>query len=267
MHLLKTPSLIILALAALSVGYSCSGELDGSGNSLVNIRLIDAPGDFDEAWVEIRGVEILQGRSRESTGANWLYLEYQQPNQQVDISKLVGGGILLLGRAEIPDGTISKIKLVLGEDHYLVRNGRRISLTLDARESEIELDVNYELENSFSYDVYLDFDLGRSVKSTSDSTRFILSPTVRSFVRYQTSEIGGTIRQEDAWPVIYAIQGKDTLSTLTNARGDYTFMGLKEGKHTVLIQPRPPYMDTVFQAETELGKITAIEQITLRIRP
>lgn len=244
--------------------FSCSETSEGSGKSLVNFRLIDAPGDFDEAWIGIRGVEVLQGRSRGATDAHWIFIEYQQANQQVDISKLVADGVLLIGRSEIPIGTISKIRLLLGEDHYLIKNGERLSLTLNTG-AEIEIDVEYRLEDSFSYDVYLDFDLDKSIQKTSDTTQFLLSPVVRSFVRYETSEIGGKIRPVEARPVLYAIQGSDTISTLTNSRGEYTFMGLKEGKHTLLILPRKPYLDTIFQAETEKGKLTAIEEIILRV--
>src|SRR5690606_6686262 len=105
------PIWLLLILAALFFNYSCSGISDESGMALVNIRLIDAPGDFDEAWIEVLGVEILQGRSRESNDAHWEYIPYQQSNQQVDISKLVAEGVLLIGRTEVPVGTISQIRL------------------------------------------------------------------------------------------------------------------------------------------------------------
>jgi hypothetical protein len=238
--------------------------MGGNGKALVNIRLIDAPGDFDEAWIEILGVEILQGRSRTSSEANWIFIDYQSPNQQVDIAKLVGDGVLLLGRAEIPEGTISNIRLILGQDHYLVRNGDRRSLNLAQGESEVELDVGYELVNSFSYDIYLDFDLDRSIKSTSDPLQYILSPNVRTFVRQGTSEINGKIRPPEAGHVLYAIQGTDSISTLTNTAGEYTFMGLKEGKHTLHVLARSPFIDTLFQVETEEGKLTTIEDIFLK---
>lgn len=260
----KTFTFWVLLSALFWGGFSCTDEMGGNGKALVNLRLIDAPGDFDEAWVEILGVEILQGRSRTSSEANWIFIEYQPANQQVDISKLVGDGVLLLGRAEIPEGTISKIRLILGQDHYLVRNGERRSLNLAPGESEVELDVDYALENSFSYDIYLDFDLDRSVKPTSDPLEFNLFPKVRTFVRQGTSEISGRIRPPEARPVLYAIQGSDSLSTLTNSLGEYTFLGLKGGRHTLRILARSPFIDTVFQVETEEGKLITIEDIFLK---
>ncbi len=262
--MVKKPSVFLLIFIVL--GVACNDASEGTGKALVNLLLIDAPGDFDEAWIEVRGVEILQGRNRESNDAHWLLIEYEQPNRQVDIAKLVGGGTLLLGRAELPITPISKIRLILGEEHHLIKNGKTRSLTLkDPSESAIEINVDYPLEPSLSYDIYLDFDLERSVQSTSDSTEFVLFPVVRSFVRQETSEIEGKIRPTDAKSVLYAIQGTDTVTTLTDARGQFSFKGLKEGKHTLLIQSRKPYLDTLFTVSTAIGKSTVLEEIILKI--
>ena len=263
-YTLKKPSIFLFILMVF--GVACNDASEGTGKALVNLRLIDAPGDFDEAWIEIRGVEILQGRNRESNDAHWLLIEYEQPNQQVDIAKLVGGGILLLGRTELPTTPISKIRLILGEEHYLTKNGKTRSLTLkEPNKSAVEIDVDYPLEQSLSYDIYLDFDLEKSIRSTSDSTQFLLSPVVRSFVRQETSEIEGKIRPTEAKPVLYAIQGADTVTTLTDAGGQFSFRGLKKGKHILLIKPRKPYLDTVFSVSTEIGEATVLEEIILKI--
>src|SRR5690554_4996253 len=89
---------MLFLFGSMFISFSCSDISKQEGKALVNIRLIDAPGDFDEAWIEILGVEILQGRNRESNDAHWEFVPYQQPNQQVDISKLVAEGVLLIGR-------------------------------------------------------------------------------------------------------------------------------------------------------------------------
>ena len=259
-------SLSVFLFVATVFGAACTDASEGTGLALVNIRLIDAPGDFDQAWIEIDAVEVMQGTDRQGADAQWRYIPYDQANQQVDVSQLVGEGVLLLGRAEVPAGGIFKIKLILGGDHYLNKNGKTRSLTLANPEaSVIEMDVNYRLERSLSYDIYLDFDLEKSIKATSDSTRFLLDPRVRSFVKEERSEIRGRIQPSAAKPVIYAIQEKDTVTTLTDAQGNYSLRGLEEGKYALYILPRPPYRDTLFAAETQTGEVTAIENIILRL--
>src|SRR5690606_12406817 len=120
-------------------------------------------------------------------------------------------------------------------------------LTLrDPETAVIEVDVNYRVERNLSYDIYLDFDLGRSIKPTSDSTRFELEPRVRSFVSNDRSNIKGRIQPAASKPVVYALHGKDTVTTLSDAQGNYSLRGLDPGKYTLRILPRKPFRDTTF---------------------
>lgn len=258
---------IILFIVLPFLG-GCTDATEGTGLALVNIRLIDAPGDFDEAWIEFEGVELLQGTDRQAVEGQWISLPYDQADQQVDVSKLVGEGVLLLGRKEIPVGGIFKIRLLLGDNHYLTKNGRERSLTLqNPEDTMIEVDVNYRLERNLSYDIYLDFDLEQSIKRTADSTRFLLEPKVRSFVRNDRTIIKGKIQPSAARPVIYAIQGKDTVTTLTDLQANYSLRGLDPGKYTVRILPRRPYRDTTFSIEAIKGADTTLENIVLKLPP
>lgn len=252
---------MVLVLATGVLAFSCTEGLKGSGKALANFRLIDAPGDFDEAWIEIRGVRIVQ----ENNDADPIFIPYDQPNQQVDVSKLVGGGVLLIGRSEIPVGSISKISLVLGEDHYLIKDGNRRSLALNSGKGDIDVAVDFPMKESLSYDVYLDLDLEKSILGTTDSTQFRLSPRVRAFMRNETAELAGRLRPAGARPVLLAIQGSDTLTTMTNTQGEYLLMGLQSGLCTLLIQPRKPYLDTAFLVETAIGKVTSLEDIDLKL--
>lgn len=256
----------IILLAALVFAVSCNDASEGSGMALVNLRLIDAPGDFDEAWIEIEGVEVMLGKDRQGTDAEWVYLPYDQPNQKIDVSKLVGEGVLLLARAEVPVGAISKIKLILGNDHHLMKKDKRRSLTLkDPGGHAFEIEADYRLERSLSYDIYLDLDLERSILSTSDTTQFLLQPKVRSFIREERGEIKGEIEPISAKPVIYAIRDGDTVTTLSDAQGVFALRGLEEGEHTLHIIPRPPFLDTLFSIETIKGEAIQLDDIFLRL--
>src|SRR5690606_31970756 len=203
-HFLKTLSIVLFV--SIAFGVACTDATEGTGLALVNIRLIDAPGDFDEAWIEFEGVELFHGTDRQAVEGQWIHIPYDQVDRQVDVSKLVGDGVLLLGRQEVPVGGIFKIRLLLGQDHYLTKEGKDLSLTLkDPEITVIEIDVNYRLERNLSYDIYVDFDLDRSIKGTTDTNRFLLEPKVRSFISNDRSIIKGKIQPAAAKPVVYAI--------------------------------------------------------------
>lgn len=261
-------NLTIVLFTAFAVGVACTDDSEGTGLALVNIRLIDAPGDFDEAWIEIEGVELMLGTDRQGADGQWLHIPYDQPNRQVDVSKLVGSGILLLGRTEVPVGGISKIKMILGEDHYLMKNGKRLSLTTKEQgASTVEMEVDYRLGRNFSYDIYLDFDLEQSIEATPDSMQFLLNPRIRSFVKEDRGEVAGRTQPAAAKPVVYGFHGKDTLTTLTDGQGNFSLRGLEEGEYAIHIRPRPPYLDTLFFVEVVKGEATTIEDISLRLQP
>ena len=261
-------NLPIILFIVLAFFGGCTDATEGTGLALVNIRLIDAPGDFDEAWIEFEGVELFHGTDRQAVEGEWIHIPYDQADRQVDVAKLVGEGVLLLGRQEIPVGGIFKIRLLLGSDHYLTKNGKDRSLTLrDPETAVIEVDVNYRVERNLSYDIYLDFDLGRSIKPTSDSTRFELEPRVRSFVSNERSNIKCRIQPAASKPVVYALHGKDTVTTLSDAQGNYSLRGLDPGKYTLRILPRKPFRDTTFSIEAEKGVDTTLANIVLKLPP
>jgi hypothetical protein len=265
-HFPTNLSIILFIVMAFLGG--CTDATEGTGLALVNIRLIDAPGDFDEAWIEFEGVELFHGTDRQAVEGQWIHVPYDQVDRQVDVSKLVGEGVLLLGRQEVPVGGIFKIRLLLGSAHYLAKSGKERSLTLlDPEAAVIELDANYRLERNLSYDIYLDFDLEKSIQPTADSTRFTLDPQVRSFVSGDRSIIRGRIQPAAAKPVVYAIHDKDTVTTLSDAQGNYSLRGLDPGKYAIWVLPRKPYRDTTFSVEAEKGADTTLENIVLRLPP
>src|SRR5690606_2580970 len=108
-HFLKTLSIVLFV--SIAFGVACTAATEGTGLGMVMIRLTDAPGDFDNAWIAFDGVDLSHGTNRQAVGGQWIHIPYDQADRQVDVSKLVGGGVLLLGRQEVPVGGIFNIRL------------------------------------------------------------------------------------------------------------------------------------------------------------
>ncbi|MCS4433744.1 DUF4382 domain-containing protein [Aquiflexum gelatinilyticum] len=240
--------------------------------ALVNVFVIDAPGDFEEVWVEILGVEVKTTGTRGQDNANPIFFENVQSNKQVNLSSLILDKQFLVGRGELLVGAITELTLKLGTNHYVVIDGARIPLVIENIENQNpSLTVNYPLDPGISYDIFIDFEVFRSITaSPNPANGFVLKPKLRSFTRVDTGEIAGSILPLKENAVVYAIQGQDTVSStaIELSTGKFKLRGIL-GNHTVSIIP----FNSAFQSETitnvrvESRKITQINEITLRPKP
>ncbi len=240
----------------------CDNDTIGN-KSLINVLLIDAPGDFDEVWIEILGVEVLPSGSRGLDNANWINIPYLSASNTVRVSDLVADEMLLLGRREIQSGTISKVKLLLGETFYLISDEEQVPLfPVGNLENYLELDVDIRIEPGISYDLYLDFNLAESVMENA-AGGYQLKPSLRSFVRQGTAEISGTIAPNAIKPHVYAISVADTFATLTNNSGTFRLRGLPPVDFRVWIDAPQGLMDTTFTVSTQPDTLVQLPNIIL----
>ena len=265
----KFPLLIPILICCLF--YSCITDGERS-TALVNVFVIDAPGDFDEVWVEILGVDVKTIGTRGQDNADPVFFENLQSNKQVNLSSLILDKQFLVGRGELLVGAITELTLKLGTDHYVVIDGARIPLVIENIENQNpSLTVNYTLDPGISYDIFIDFEVFRSITSQPNPANgFVLRPKLRSFTRADTGEIAGSILPLRENAIIYAIQGRDTVSStaIDLPTGKFKLRGIL-GSHTVSIIPfNTKYLpETIPNVNVESRKITQINAITLRPKP
>ncbi|WP_186757370.1 DUF4382 domain-containing protein [Echinicola salinicaeni] len=258
--------IFILFLPFLVFTSSCLENEVNQKRSLVNIYLIDAPGDFDQAWLEILRVEVFLDEVNNGETEGWVPFDYIPLSNIVNVSALVAESQLILGRSELELGTIRQIKLVLGEEHYLIKDEDRLALSLAPEvNNEVVLDVDYVLRGGNSYDIYLDMDLGRSIKADPNAEEsYLLNPVMRSFATGDEASISGKVTPVDAQPFVHAILGQDTLTTLTDESGDFYFRGLRAGEYQIYFHPASPYLDSTTTVVTKLDSLSQMETILLR---
>jgi hypothetical protein len=257
---LLIPSILLGCVTLLSY---CGDAPDN--RALVNFLLIDAPGDFDQVWIEIRGVEILPQGTRGAENANWIFFPYTPANKMVNVSEQVGENRLLLGRKEIHAGAISKIRLLIGDEYYLLKNGARIPLNPVAGiEDYLEMDVAFNVPVGLAFDIYIDFNLASSIINDGQGG-FNLKPALRAFTVAQTATIRGTVLPNVARPHIFAISEKDTFGTLTGPNGLFLLRGLPPGPYQLRFAARPPYLDTAFMVNTLPDTVSQLPNFNLRM--
>ena len=254
--------LLILFLPILI--WSCK-EFDDSPKALVNVLLIDAPAKWDSVIVGIQGVElefVPNGREGEVQRLFW---PYEPGDKLIDISQLVGGTALPVARNEMQLGQITGITLRLGPDNALYLDEDRYQLELPEGNTDYYLPISLDLEQGFSYDLILDFDLEKSIQVTNpDPLTLDFNPTISAYPGIGRGDLTGSTSPTDLQPAIYAIQESDSVSTHTNSSGNFIFR-LEPGSYDVFIDPKDSRYnpDTIRGVIIESGKATTIDRITL----
>jgi hypothetical protein len=249
-----------LGLLALLGGCSTDSGTGAPGLGRVNIRLTDAPGDFEQVNLVITGVSIHRG---DETSGAWETMQFETAT--FDLLELRNGVFTNLATALVPAGQYTQVRLLLGEGSNVVVDGVTHPLKVPSgMQSGYKIIGDFEVPSGGQVDLTLDFDAARSIVVTG-SDNYLLKPTVRMIVNavVTTGQIIGRVLPAGVSVAIYAIQGTDTLQTTApDAAGAFTLAALLAGSYDVAIHPAADYRDTTIAGvavtagqSTDLGDI------------
>ena len=263
----------------------CNDDSDNSNPiSRIQLKLVDAPGDYLEVNVEI--IDILYNDTDGDEG--WVSIGTPDGDPlEVDLTELVSGNSLLLADEELPSGSLNQIRLVLSDNNWLVieeENGEAsepIHLdTPSAQQSGLKLKLNTELEPGFTYSFILDWDVQKSVVKAGNSGKYNLKPVIDVIAEVNSGSIEGTVVGKldvnDVDPialenVVVEVYDKDDLvnsvnSTLTDVNGYFIFQGLKAGNYVIKINSTgyvPYETPSGSEIDVVVGAVEKVETIEL----
>jgi hypothetical protein len=257
-------SFIYLAIVLLFVS-GCEVP-DDSPKALVNIFLMDSPAQWDSVVVEIEGVEIEFVQSARQGETQKIWLPYEPAKKTINLSKLVNGITLPVSRKEFQLGQITAITLRLGTSHALFQGDNRFELVLPSEVTDFKKDLKVDLEDGISYDLVLDMDLEKSIQVVQqEPLKLSFNPTIYAFSGIGRGEVIGTVFPMELKPAIFAISGKDSVSTHTNTGGGFLFR-LQPGFYNLYIDPKDNryFSETLPNIEVKTGQPTNLERVTLK---
>ncbi len=234
---------------------------DDLKTAYLEVRLTDAPGDYEEVNVDIQGVEVHASEGNDESG--WRSLDVQKG--VYDLLKLTNGLDTLLGTGEFPAGRISQVRLLLGENNSVRVGGEELDLdTPSGQQSGLKLNVQADLVEGIKYVILLDFDAAQSVLKTGNN-KYKLKPVIRTIVNSESGAIKGTIDPVEASPAVFAIIGNDTLATANASEtGKFLLRGLPSGSYTVSFEPKAGYVPVQkSDVSVSIGAVTDLGQINI----
>ncbi len=269
-------------LSALTVIFAASCNTDDSpddlqGKARVNFFLVDAPGDFDEVWVEVLAVRLkmddnslddddTQGDDDDNYDS-WQEVSYEGETQMVNLLDLTGANSLLLGTEDFDEGEIDQIRLILGTNNYVVKDGVESDLkTPSAQQSGLKIKIDQELEAGQTYDLIIDFDVAKSIVVAGNSGNINLKPVLRAYLQ-EAAGISGQIMPLEAQMIeVTAMDGDDTYTTYVDENGNFKIQGLDAGTYSLVITPNELYVPVQIDGiMVEDGEMTVVEPITLEL--
>lgn len=255
---MKKLALIIAVFSSCVFMYSCKkDDSSSSGSAHVSMHLTDGPSAYDAVYLDIKQVEVTM------SGHSAVTLTPVRPGIY-DILQFRNGLDTLLIRADIPAGNVEQIRLILGNNNSVVVDGTTYALTTPSGQtSGVKLNLNQTFVANGSYDVWIDFDAGKSVVATG-SGKYILKPVIRAYSASTNGKIKGYVLPLGALTTVYAINATDTFVAIPAIDGFYSFSGLASGTYNVWFDAGVvAYRDTTINSvsvsygtEVNLGTIT-----------
>jgi hypothetical protein len=234
---------------------SCSKQENSSGKSQLKVYLTDDPADYDQVIIDVKDVQI--NVTNDTTGG-WQSLSTVNTGSY-DLLKLVNDDDTLLASSDIPTGTIQQMRLILGDNNYVVVNGQNIPLeTPSAQQSGLKFNIHQNVSSGILYTITLDFDAAKSIVKTGNH-KYILKPVIRTVFNAVGGSIKGFVLPDTVTTAVYAIQNPDTVaSTFTGTNGGYLIKGLSAGSYTLSFVPN----DTTFVTQTKTGIVVTTGNVT-----
>lgn len=166
-------------------------------NAKLRIILTDAPANYQEVLIDIQEVRVHSAADGEEGG--WRTLS--DINAGVyNLLDFTNGVDTLIAEEEMPFGTISQIRLMLGENNRIKKGGEYYVIkTPSAQQSGLKLKVHADLNRGVTYHLWLDFDAGRSIVEKGNGS-YSLKPVIRVFTEATSGAIKGFVAPLEAGP-------------------------------------------------------------------
>ena len=255
----------IFAAMAICFFLACSkNQKSDSTMASLQVRLTDGPDpSVKEVWVDIQQIEIIM-----SDTSHPILLNGTHPGLY-NLLAFSDGKDTILADATIPAGSISQIRLILGDNNYIItKSGEKIALkTPSAQESGLKVQVHKEVTGGILYRLTLDFDAGKSIVKAGNSGKYLLKPVLRIFSLVPSGgDIQGVVVPDSFSTTIFAIQGLDTVASAftDTTNGKYLFKDLPAGGYSLSFIPADTtFMPASLTTTVTLGQITNVDTVKL----
>lgn len=260
---MKASQLLSAALVLSSLLSSCDrNESVSKPSSRLQVRLTDDPAAFDKVNIDIREIHV---NFNGDSANGWQVLPGVRAGVY-NLLDLVNDKDTLLADAMIPSGRIQQMRLVLGENNSIEKDGKVYELkTPSAMQSGLKFNIHQDLDEGLMYVLLMDFDAGRSVTRTGNGN-YVLKPVIRTVLNAAGGSIRSVVMPDSVRTFVYALKGSDTIAgTATSSNGSFLINGLAAGTYNLSLVPTDTFYisSKIEGVQVNIGQVTSMDTIKL----
>jgi Domain of unknown function (DUF4382) len=248
---------LVSAFAVLCVVvYSCQKDISGGSNADINkphavtIFLTDHQTPvFDSVFIDLRKMEV---KLEDDTLPNGGWVSLNIRAGVYNILRFRNGLDTLFATGTLPNARIRKIRLTLGTQNSVMKNGQSFPLRVKDEDREVVANIessNFEITNSGQVLFWIDFDASRSIQvdnsGPGNGNGYRLKSSIKIFTRSHSGAIEGRVLPRAADALVMAIIGTDTAMAIPDHDdGEFKIVGLNAGTYKIFIDGNNNYNDT-----------------------
>lgn len=246
---------VVAVISVSVIFYSCQKDISGNTSDVnkphgVTIYLTDHQTPvFDSVFVDLQGLEVkLEDDTLPNSG--WVNLNI---NPGVyNILRFRNGLDTLFAIGTLPNARVKKVKLILGTQNSVMKNGQVFPLRIKDEDREVIANLyasNFEITTSGQVLFWIDFDAGNSIQvdnsGSGNNNGYRLKSHIKIFTRSHSGEIEGKVLPLAADPIVKAVIGSDTATAIPDDDdGEFKIVGLTAGTYKLIIDGQNGYNDT-----------------------
>jgi hypothetical protein len=207
---------------------SCGGSSGGESTGTLSLSLSDAPAsDYSAVYVTVAEIQV--HRTGEGEG-RWETI--LTPNTTLNLLTLTNGRTASLGVAELPVGSYTQMRLILGDTpdsttnilghthdypNYFIDSGANIVplVVPSGYQTGIKIIRNFEVQAGQRVGLILDFDAGRSIVQAGSSGKWLLKPTIKIIDTVNVYALSGIVTDGSDEPIPGAMVTAQTYNAST----------------------------------------------------
>lgn len=245
----------LLMFIAVTIFYSCQKDssvsmADVNKPHLATIYLTDHQTPvFDSVFIDLQRLEVKLEDDTLSNGG-WVKLAIRPG--VYNILRFRNGLDTLFATGTLPSARLKKIKLVLGTQNSVMKNGQSFSLRVKNEDREVIANLDnslFDITANGQVLFWIDFDAGNSIQvdnsGQGNNNGYRLRSHIKIFSRSHSGQIEGRVLPRAADPIVKAVFGSDTATAIPDHDdGDFKIVGLHPGIYQLIIDGQNGYRDT-----------------------